>query len=240
LARFRTPYTTKANAYEHDYAALFKLQELATRKAITILVLHHTRKGASEDPVEEISGTLALSGAADAFLVLKRTVAGGTLLGRGRDTEDVDLAVQFNRACCRWTILGAAEEVESSDQRGRVLAALGEADEPMAVKEIMVAAGLKNRNAADLLLLKMRRAGAVERVKRGLYCLPGQFKTDRQKERSVEQAADNSQQNGNLSNLSVLSMSEERDDRSGLEGGPGREGRESDRIGGLSTSIAET
>jgi hypothetical protein len=68
----------------------------------------------------------------------------------------------------------------------------------------------------------------------------GQFKTDRQKERSVEQAADNSQQNGNLSNLSVLSMSEERDDRSGLEGGPGREGRESDRIGGLSTSIAET
>jgi hypothetical protein len=202
LARFRTPCTTKTNAYEHDYAALFKLQELATRKVITILVLHHTRKGVSEDPVEEISGTLALSGAADAFLVLKRTVAGGTLIGRSRDTEDVDLAVQFSRASCRWTILGAAEEVESSDQRGRVLAALGEADEPMAVKEIMVAAGLKNRNAADLLLFKMRHVGAVERVKRGLYCVPGQFKTDRQKERLPTQVSAKTQQTSNLSDLS--------------------------------------
>jgi hypothetical protein len=39
-----------------DYAALSKLQELATRRSITILVVHHTRKGLSDDPVEEIPG----------------------------------------------------------------------------------------------------------------------------------------------------------------------------------------
>jgi predicted transcriptional regulator of viral defense system len=72
----------------------------------------------------------------------------------------------------------------------------------MAVKEIMVAAGLKNRNAADLLLFKMRHVGAVERVKRGLYCVPGQFKTDRQKERLPTQVSAKTQQTSNLSDLS--------------------------------------
>src|SRR5262249_4313521 len=84
LAKFRPPSRGKSNVYEQDYFALSKLQELATRRSITILVVHHTRKCTSEDPVEEISGTLGLAGAADAFLVLKKASAGATLAGRCR------------------------------------------------------------------------------------------------------------------------------------------------------------
>jgi hypothetical protein len=172
LAKFRAPTTNGRNVYEQDYAALSQLQELATRRAITILVVHHTRKGTSEDPVEEISGTLGLAGAADAFLILKRTGSGATLTGRCRDTEDVDLAVQFSREICRWTILGDAAEVQQSDERGRVLVALEGANEGLYVNEIIGTANLTSRTAADKLLARMVAEGQVERIKRGLYGLP--------------------------------------------------------------------
>lgn len=60
-----------------------------------------------------------------------------------------------------------------SAQRGRILAALEDADEGLAVSEIVIAAQLRNRNAADLLLFKMCKADEIERVKRGIYGLPG-------------------------------------------------------------------
>jgi hypothetical protein len=174
FARFRAPSGGKSNnAYELDYAALAKLQELATRRAITILIIHHTRKGTSDDPVEEISGTLGLGGAADAFLILKKSSAGATLIGRGRDTEDIDLAVQFSKSTCRWTILGEAAAVQRSGERARILAALTGADEGLGVAEIMALAPLDSRGNADRMLARMTDDGEIERLKRGLYGLPG-------------------------------------------------------------------
>jgi hypothetical protein len=172
LAKFRAPSSGKG-IYQQDYALVSRLQELAVRRSITILIVHHTRKGASDDPVEEISGTLGLGGGVDAFLVLKRTGSGATLTGRGRDIEDVDLAVQFNRETCQWTILGAAAEVRLSNERGRVLNVLEEADDGLSVTEIMSIAHLKSRGAADVLLSNMAKQGQIERVKRGVYGLPG-------------------------------------------------------------------
>lgn len=92
---------------------------------------------------------------------------------RGRDVESKEFAIEFSKESCHWRILGMATEVHVSDQRGRVLAALEDADEGLAVAEIVVAAQLRNRNAADLLLFRMSKAGEIERVKRGVYGLPG-------------------------------------------------------------------
>jgi AAA domain len=172
LAKSRAPSSGKG-VYQQDYALVSRLQELAVRRSITILIVHHTRKGASDDPVEEISGTLGLGGGVDAFLVLKRTGSGATLTGRGRDIEDVDLAVQFNRETCRWIILGEAAEVRLSNERGRVLNVLEEAEDGLSVVEIMRIAQLISRGAADVLLSNMAKQGQVERVKRGVYRLPG-------------------------------------------------------------------
>jgi len=202
LAKFRAPSQGKRNIYEQDYAALSKLQELASRRSITILVVHHTRKGEADDPVEEISGTLGLSGAADAFLVLKKSSAGATLTGRCRDTEDVDLAIQFGQESCRWIIRGDAAQVQRSDQRARVLAALEDAPEGLSVDEVWLEAQLRNRNAADLLLSKMNRAGEIRRVKRGIYCLPQYAAQMGQKGQKDPQTPEIKNKNVNLSFLS--------------------------------------
>jgi hypothetical protein len=54
------------------------------------------------------------------------------------------------------------------DERSVILDVLKEADEPMCPKDIMVAAELTNRNAVDILLYKMAKAGEVEKAGRGL------------------------------------------------------------------------
>ena len=41
LARFRAPANGKANLYSEDYAALVRLQELAIKRSIGVLVVHH-------------------------------------------------------------------------------------------------------------------------------------------------------------------------------------------------------
>ena len=56
--------------------------------------------------------------------------------------------------------------------RAHYLAAL-EDNDGLAIAEIMVAAELRNRNAVDILLFRMSKAGKIERVKRGVYGLPG-------------------------------------------------------------------
>jgi hypothetical protein len=97
----------------------------------------------------------------------------GTLIGRGRDSEDQDLALQFSGETCRWTILGQAADVHRSEQRGRVLVALEGANEGLSTTEIVGRANLASRAAADVLLSNMANDGEIERVERGIYGLPG-------------------------------------------------------------------
>jgi hypothetical protein len=140
---------------------------------LAIVVVHHTRKMASDDLMETVSGSFGISGAVDTILVLAAKSSGTVLDVRGRDVESKEFAIEFSKESCRWRILGMAKEVHLSDQRGRVLAALEDADEGLAVAEIVMVAQLRNRNTADLLLFRMSKAGEIERVKRGFYGLPG-------------------------------------------------------------------
>jgi len=172
LAKVRKP-TGNKQLYEADYEALTGLTRLAGELGLAVVVVHHTRKMASDDLMETVSGSFGISGAADAILILANKGTGTVLDVRGRDVESRELAIEFSKESCRWRILGMATEVHLSDQRGRVLAALEDANEGLAVAEIVVAAQLRSRNAADMLLYKMTKAGEIERVKRGVYGLPG-------------------------------------------------------------------
>ena len=53
---------------------------------------------AADDPLEAVSGTNGVTGAADAVLVLNRDAKGTTLYGRGRDIEDRAIDIEQDGA----------------------------------------------------------------------------------------------------------------------------------------------
>jgi hypothetical protein len=185
LAHFRKVPNGKTPAYADDYAAISGLQKVASKYNIGVVIVHHDRKADADDVFDTVSGTLGLTGAADTILVMKRQAGAVGLYVRGRDIEEVEKALQFNRATCRWTILGEAAEVFRSGERSRVIAALEEAGEALSVTEIMAAAGIKSRGAADMLLGRMVRDGVLRKVGRGRYELEA---LDREKDTQSPEA----------------------------------------------------
>jgi AAA domain len=171
LSGVRPDRNNKDNLYEGDYRALRELQAWAGKTGICVVVLHHTRKMESEDPVDSVSGTLGLTGCVDTIAVLARTGKGTTLYIRGRDVEEQEKAITFNKETCRWTIMGEAEEVHRSDTRRAILTLLNDVSlvsEPLGPKEIALQTYVPE-NRVKQRLIGMRKDGEILKVSRGGY-----------------------------------------------------------------------
>ena len=157
--------------YTEDYESLAALHRLANETGVSIILLHHTRKMEAEDPVDTVSGTLGLAGCADSVLVLARSSQGTTLYVRGRDIEEAEHAVSFDKHSCKWTILGNANEVHRSNERGKILDALLNASELLGPQQIADDTQMKSDNVR-YLLGQMVRGGEVRKAARGRYYHP--------------------------------------------------------------------
>lgn len=163
------PRNGPEHSYDADYSALTPLQKLAGELELAIVVIHHLRKMKSDDPLDTISGTTGLTGAVDSVLVLRRDGQGTTLYGRGREIEEIDVAVQFENGA--WSLLGETAKVRRSEEREAILNALQEAGEPLGPNAIAKALG-KPVNNIKQLLLKMGAAGEIQKHGRGKYTVP--------------------------------------------------------------------
>jgi hypothetical protein len=158
--------------YDADYLAAVPLKQLADETGVAIVVVHHLRKQAADgDPFDKVSGSTGLTGAMDTILVLDRGVDGVTLYGRGRDIEEFEEALEFQKDTCRWSVLGEAAEVRLSDERRKIIQALRDEGEPMSPASIADVTG-HPAGSVRRLLHSMVRAGEVRREKRGRYALP--------------------------------------------------------------------
>jgi len=175
LQKVRPAASRNGSLYGDDYQALSGLQEMAGRRGLTILVLHHTRKMGSDDPLETVSGTQGLGGAADSVLVLKRerTQRDATLFVTGRDVEETEITLRWNPLGTSWALLGEA----LSEERAAVIKLLTHTGHPLAVKDIALATG-RNGDAVRLLCWRMASAGQIASVSKGLYTSnPGYVET---------------------------------------------------------------
>ena len=118
-----------------------------------VVALHHTRKMDADDPVDTISGSLGLAGAADAP-ILARGSKGTTLYVRGRDVEESEQAITFGSETCRWTLLGDAGQVYRSDTKTAILTVLEKATGLLGPAEIGSVAELP-RGTVDTALHRM-------------------------------------------------------------------------------------
>lgn len=171
LAGVRGDRNSKDTTYEGDYRALQELQRWTGEARIGAIILHHTRKMESEDPIDSVSGTLGLTGCVDTIAVLARTGKGTTLYIRGRDVEEQEKAIIFNKSNCRWTIAGDAEEVHRAQSRNRVLTLLGDVrkvSEPIGPSEIAAKTDISEQIVSKTLE-RMIEDGEIIKVSRGKY-----------------------------------------------------------------------
>lgn len=173
LAKVRSSRAASDNSYEADYAAVAELKALAEEKRIAIVLVHHQRKMAADDPLDSVSGTTGLTGAVDTVMVILGGNQGCQLYARGRDLEEVDKSVRFDRGSCRWQVLGEAAEVRRTGVREKILEVMDEAGEPMTPSEIAAVLGASTNNIKQLLF-KMAKTGEVARApEHGHYILAG-------------------------------------------------------------------
>jgi len=159
----------KGMAYDEDYESVQPLQELATRRRVAILGVHHTRKALSNDPVEMVSGTYGRTGAADSVIVVQRVTKDESRFSfRGRDIKEHELAMHFDENSLSWTFLGDADLYFISEEREEILGCLLDKDGSMSPSEI---AKLLERGASatKTLLSRMLRDGIVTKDSKGKY-----------------------------------------------------------------------
>ena len=97
-----------SNLYANDYQDVGLLKQLADKHHIAVLLIHHLRKLHDDDPMNMISGSTGLSGAADSTFVLQknsRLANIASLHCTGRDIPDRTLKLEFGEEDHIWKLL---------------------------------------------------------------------------------------------------------------------------------------
>jgi uncharacterized membrane protein YgcG len=173
LAKVRPSMGRNSSVYESDYGCLAPITEVANKYRTTILIVTHNRKGKSDvDPLEQISGSLGLSGSVDGALVIdgNRSDKHYTLSLIGRDIpDDDDLAIQ-RASNGEWQLLGQAKHVFVSTERQAIRDLLLLHPSGLAPKDI--AAQLAKKQPAVRKLLSSMVADGQVNVNKTIYSLP--------------------------------------------------------------------
>ena len=97
-----------SNLYANDYQDIGLLKNLADKQHIAVLLIHHLRKLHDDDPMNMISGSTGLSGAADSAFVLQknaRSANAASLHCTGRDIPDRTLKLELGEDDHIWKLL---------------------------------------------------------------------------------------------------------------------------------------
>lgn len=162
-----------SNAYSDDYRAAGIAKAIADEYGIAVVLVHHTRKMAADDFLEELSGTNGIAGAADTIHVLSRSrhEADAVLKTTGRDVEEAERALKFDQPTGTWSLLdGPALDHTLHDTRAVILRYV-RGHQGATPKEIADATGIAHDNTKRTCA-RMAEAGHLIRVGNGGYTAP--------------------------------------------------------------------
>jgi len=103
------------STYANDYREVVKVKALADKHKIAILLIHHLRKAQDSDPFNMVSGSTGIIGAVDSIYVLekqKRIENGAILHVTGRDIEDMQIKLEFDRDPPVWKFTGYGNKAQ--------------------------------------------------------------------------------------------------------------------------------
>lgn len=109
------------SVYGADYREMSAMKTFADKHRISLLLVHHLRKQDDDSDVfNRINGSMAIMGASDTSWVMSRKKRGDTntiLTVTGRDVDDAELIIAFDKPTFSWNLVGNAEEEASRRAR---------------------------------------------------------------------------------------------------------------------------
>jgi RecA-family ATPase len=89
--------SSESRSYSNEYNLLKNLGDVAHATDTAIVVVHHTKKGGSKSPMQKVSGTQGLTGAADNIIVIERNGTGSVLdlNVKGRDVDEHQFYLEY-------------------------------------------------------------------------------------------------------------------------------------------------
>lgn len=169
-----------ANAYESDYQFYRSIKSIADLHRVTCIAITHLRKGGniSGDPLEQISGSSAVPGAADATWMLSRARGGDSDSSiakfhvTGRDFEEQTYTLKFMNG--RWRYSEAMESFHVTESQSMILEALEEMEnggKPGDIKRWMLDRNLAVPSSLYNMLNDMTSRKVLNKNKVGRYII---------------------------------------------------------------------
>lgn len=122
LQKVRGQALPRESGYAQDYREMETIKGFMDKRGVSVLFVHHNRKMRDDDdPFNMISGTNGIMGAADTIWTItkaKRTDEEAALHITGRDVEQSDTVMRFDKASWTWKQLGAVDWL--AEQRARL------------------------------------------------------------------------------------------------------------------------
>ena len=115
----------KGNAYENDQLRLAPLQSFAMKYKVVVFCIHHLKKSKKDmdDDIQRLSGSMAITGAADLIMQLKkeRGKTSAELSVEGRDIEYQNLLIDFDGDTFEWINQGDYSQAKYSKEKKEIL-----------------------------------------------------------------------------------------------------------------------
>ena len=121
LQKIRGRALPRESSYEQDYREMGTVKSYMDKKGVSVLFVHHNRKMKDEDdPFNMISGTNGIMGAADTIWAIikgKRADNEATLHITGRDVQQTDTVITFDKGAWKWKPVGSLELMTAQRER---------------------------------------------------------------------------------------------------------------------------
>lgn len=160
------------STYLDEYALLNSFQKFAKDNKICLILLHHTRKMKAENVFDEISGTRAIAGSADANLILQRNKLTGLLQIQGRELKDASYDLELDEHTLLWRFKGTSNSFGLSPEQQSILDAYEkDYEKEFKPSEIAKLIGKENDQNVRASFRKLNSLGLLNQDSYGKYKL---------------------------------------------------------------------
>jgi hypothetical protein len=165
--------SSRSTAYQTDYKDIGLLKELADELEITILLVHHLKKGDTGNVVTDINGSMGLTGAVNTILALykKEDTEKFTLKVTGKDVEEQEFTLEFDAETGLYSI-AQETQIMNDNLQSQIVEFLTTVQKACSPKEISKALG-KNTDSEKTMVRQQLKAlvkrRTIKQPRKGFY-----------------------------------------------------------------------